>query len=187
MLTNLHKIEKIHWEEVVMVIDHNVKEGTVRVRGPEQKVGIINKIIDVISSIFIPFIYTLVACGILQGMLGLLIATGIMNSNMGTYKVLNFISDQAFASGALGEGVGIIPSEGKLYAPCDGVVRALFPSKHAIGIVSSDGVEILIHVGIDTVHMEGEGFEAHTENGRSIKKGDLLVTFSIDEIKKSGV
>lgn len=99
---------------------------------------------------------------------------------------LNSVSDEAFASEAMGKGVGIIPSEGKLYAPCDGKVEALFPTHHAIGLTSKDGVQVLLHIGVDTVSMKGKGFKAHTQQGETFKKGDLLITFSIDEIKAAG-
>lgn len=99
---------------------------------------------------------------------------------------LNSVSDEVFASEAMGKGVGIIPSEGKLYAPCDGTVEALFPTHHAIGLTSKDGVEVLLHIGVNTVSMGGKGFEAHVTQGKKIKKGDLLITFSMDAIKEAG-
>lgn len=99
---------------------------------------------------------------------------------------LTSVSDEVFASEAMGKGVGIMPSEGKLYAPCDGTVEALFPTHHAIGLTSKDGVEVLLHIGVNTVSMEGKGFEAHVTQGKKIKKGDLLITFSMDAIKAAG-
>lgn len=99
---------------------------------------------------------------------------------------LNSVSDEVFASEAMGKGVGIIPSEGKLYAPCDGTVEALFPTHHAIGLTSKDGVEVLLHIGVNTVSMGGKGFEAHVTQGKKIKKGDLLIRFSMDAIKEAG-
>lgn len=99
---------------------------------------------------------------------------------------LTSVSDEVFSSEAMGKGVGIMPSEGKLYAPCDGTVEALFPTHHAIGLTSKDGVEVLLHIGVNTVSMEGKGFEAHVTQGKKIKKGDLLITFSMDAIKAAG-
>lgn len=99
---------------------------------------------------------------------------------------LTSVSDEVFASEAMGKGVGIMPSEGKLYAPCDGTVEALFPTHHAIGLTLKDGVEVLLHIGVNTVSMEGKGFEAHVTQGKKIKKGDLLITFSMDAIKAAG-
>lgn len=96
------------------------------------------------------------------------------------------VSDEVFASGAMGQGVAILPSEGKVYAPFDGKVVALLGSQHALGLASADGVELLIHVGIDTVELEGSAFTAHVKKGDSVRKGDLLLEFDMDVIKKAG-
>ena len=96
------------------------------------------------------------------------------------------MEDGAFASEMLGKGLGIVPAEGKVYAPFDGTVEALFATKHAIGLKSEDGIEMLIHIGLDTVKLEGEGFTAHVSQGDKVKKGDLLVEFDIDFIKSKG-
>lgn len=104
----------------------------------------------------------------------------------GEVKVLGEISDEAFASGALGKGVAIVPTEGKLYAPVSGMVAALFPTKHAIGITTENGAEILIHIGLDTVQLNGNHFITHTTVGSRIEKGQLLIEFDIDAIQKSG-
>lgn len=94
--------------------------------------------------------------------------------------------DQAFALGALGQGVVIVPSEGKVYAPATGTVTTLFPSLHAVGITTDDGVQILIHVGLDTVQLQGEGFTAHIAQGDKVSKGQLLLDFDIPFIKEKG-
>lgn len=99
---------------------------------------------------------------------------------------LSEIEDGAFSSGVLGSGVAIIPSEGVVVAPVDGEVTTLFPSLHAIGITSENGVEILIHVGLDTVQLEGKGFKAHIKQGDKVIKGQKLVDFNIEEIKEEG-
>ena len=99
---------------------------------------------------------------------------------------LSEVSDPMFSEGMMGNGVAIIPSEGKVVAPVDGVVSALFDTKHAIGITSKDGAEILIHVGIDTVNLKGQYFDAKIKTGDTIKKGDLLVEFEMEAIKKAG-
>lgn len=99
---------------------------------------------------------------------------------------LKDIEDEAFSSGVLGHGAAVIPSEGKVVAPIDGEVTTLFPSLHAIGITAESGVEILIHIGLDTVQLEGKGFEAHVKQGDKITKGQPLVDFDIDLIKKAG-
>ena len=96
------------------------------------------------------------------------------------------IPDPVFASGALGDGVGIEPTIGRVYAPCDGEIATIPDSKHAIGIMGPDGMELLIHVGIDTVKMEGKGFEPLVAVGDKVTKGQRILDFSIDEIKKAG-
>lgn len=104
----------------------------------------------------------------------------------GEVKPIEESSDAAFASGALGKGVVILPEEGKVYAPVTGTVTVLFPSLHAIGITSDAGVELLIHIGINTVQLNGEGFTAHIKQGDQIKQGQLLVEFDMNKIKEAG-
>jgi len=99
---------------------------------------------------------------------------------------LSTISDEAFSSGALGQGVAIEPSEGKLVSPFSGTVTALFPTGHAIGITSDAGVELLIHIGMDTVQLGGKFFTPHVKQGDYVKSGQLLIEFDIKEIKKAG-
>lgn len=96
------------------------------------------------------------------------------------------IKDEAFASGALGQGLAVVPSEGKLFAPASGVVSALFPTKHAVGITTEKGAEILIHVGMDTVKLEGTFFSSHVKQGDRVTKGQLLIDFDIEKIKEAG-
>jgi beta-glucoside PTS system EIICBA component len=97
---------------------------------------------------------------------------------------LKDVSDQVFASEAMGKGVAIIPTEGKVISPVNGVVTTLM--KHAIGITSDEGIEILIHVGIDTVQLDGQHFIAHVKQGDQIKTGDLLLEFNIEKIQAAG-
>ena len=99
---------------------------------------------------------------------------------------LSNIEDAAFASGVLGNGVAIMPTEGVVVSPVDGEITTLFPSLHAIGITSESGVEILIHVGLDTVQLGGKGFKAHIKQGDKVKKGQHLLDFNIEEIKNAG-
>lgn len=94
--------------------------------------------------------------------------------------------DQAFASGALGKGVIVEPSEGLLVAPFDGTVTAFFPTLHAIGLTSVDGCELLIHVGLNTVEMKGEGFTAFVKKGDAVKAGQKLLSFDIEAIRAAG-
>lgn len=104
----------------------------------------------------------------------------------GTIKPIEDSSDAAFASGALGKGVVIIPSDGKVYAPVSGTVTVLFPSLHAIGITNDSGVELLIHIGINTVQLEGKGYTAHIKQGDHVECGQLLVEFDMDYITSEG-
>ena len=104
----------------------------------------------------------------------------------GTVVPMDQVKDEVFASGALGDGVAIEPTEGKLYAPADCTVVNIFETKHAIGLSVDDDVELLLHIGIDTVKMGGKGFEAHVKEGQTVKKGDLLVSFDMDAIKAAG-
>ena len=104
----------------------------------------------------------------------------------GEVKPIEESSDAAFASGALGKGVVILPEEGKVYAPVTGTVTVLLPSLQAIGITSAAGIELLIHIGINTVQLNGEGFTAHIKQGDQIKQGQLLVEFDMNKIKEAG-
>ncbi len=100
---------------------------------------------------------------------------------------LKEVPDEAFAQEMLGKGVAIIPSDGKVYAPADGTVSVVFPTLHAVAITTGDGVEILIHFGLDTVTLEGGPFTAHTEQGATVKKGDLLLEADVEQIKAAGL
>lgn len=86
----------------------------------------------------------------------------------------------------MGQGVAVEPSVGEVVAPADGVIRLLFPTNHAIGLATDDGADLLIHVGMDTVALEGQGFTAHVTQGSKVKKGQLLLSFDIEAIKEAG-
>ncbi|WP_251388859.1 beta-glucoside-specific PTS transporter subunit IIABC [Mediterraneibacter agrestimuris] len=103
----------------------------------------------------------------------------------GCVVAIEEVNDEAFASKAMGDGVGIIPIDGKVYAPCDGTASVVFPTGHALGI-SVNGVDVLIHIGIDTVELDGKGFETHVKQGDTVKQGDLLVSFDKDFIEAQG-
>lgn len=105
----------------------------------------------------------------------------------GEAKDLSQATDPVFSSGVMGKGIVIDPSEGKLFAPVDGEVSVLFPTFHAIGITTSTGIELLMHIGMDTVGLEGKGFTAHVKQGDKVKAGDLLIDFDIAVIKAAGL
>ncbi len=96
------------------------------------------------------------------------------------------VADPTFAEEILGKGMAIQPSDGKFYAPADGTISTLFPTGHAIGLTTTDGVEMLIHVGLDTVNLKGQFFNTKVEAEQTVKKGDLLLEADIDEISKAG-
>lgn len=96
------------------------------------------------------------------------------------------VDDATFSSGALGKGFAVIPEDGMYYAPFDGEVSMIFPTKHAIGLTSNNGVEILIHIGLDTVELNGQYFESFVEQGQKIKKGDLLMKVDLNKVKEAG-
>ena len=110
----------------------------------------------------------------------------ILSPIQGKLYPLSDAKDEAFASETLGKGALIQPSNGKIYAPFDGTIVTLFPTKHAIGIVSDDGIEMLIHFGIDTVNLNGQHFTAFIEQGMKVKQGDLLLEADIEKIKAAG-
>jgi PTS system beta-glucosides-specific IIC component len=104
----------------------------------------------------------------------------------GEVRPLSELKDEAFASGVMGKGVAIYPKSGKIIAPTDGVVTTLFPTKHAIGITTNNGAEILIHVGMDTVELDGKHFTAKIKQGDRVKQGDLLIEFDMKSIENQG-
>ncbi|WP_339848146.1 beta-glucoside-specific PTS transporter subunit IIABC [Paenibacillus sp. FSL W7-1088] len=110
----------------------------------------------------------------------------IVSPMTGEIRPISEVEDQAFAQELMGKGIAIVPTEGKVYAPFDGVVEALYRTKHAIGLKAANGVEILIHIGVDTVSLKGKYFNAHIEQGQSIKAGDLLVEFDPEGITSAG-
>ena len=104
----------------------------------------------------------------------------------GTVIPLSEVPDAVFSSEMLGKGFGVEPSEGKAYAPVDGEVTTVFDTKHAIGLMSKHGVELLIHIGMDTVKLNGKGFDVKVKTGDQVKAGDLLAEFDMDLIKGEG-
>ena len=112
--------------------------------------------------------------------------TEILAPIKGEVISLEEVKDPTFASGMVGKGFAVVPTEGKVYAPFDGTCAMIFDTLHALGLVSNDGVELLIHVGLETVNLKGAPFKAHVQNGQTFKKGDLLLEFDIEAIKKAG-
>lgn len=104
----------------------------------------------------------------------------------GTVIPMTEVNDPTFASGILGKGAAIVPAEGSVYAPCDGTIVTIFDTCHAIGLQSAEGVEILIHVGLDTVNLGGKHFIPHIKSGDSVKKGDRLLEFDSEAIRAAG-
>ncbi|EAF8208516.1 TPA: PTS beta-glucoside transporter subunit IIBCA [Listeria monocytogenes] len=104
----------------------------------------------------------------------------------GEIIALNDVKDEVFSAGIMGAGVAILPASGEIRAPFDGTVLSVFQTKHAIGLISKQGVELLIHVGLDTVNLNGQFFDIEVSESEEIKKGDLLGTFELDTIKKAG-
>lgn len=104
----------------------------------------------------------------------------------GKFLPLQEVEDEVFKEGSLGQGAAVIPEEGKLFAPVDGTVAMVFPTGHAIGMKSADGMEILMHVGMNTVELNGKGFSAKVKPGDQVKQGDLLLEFDIEKITAAG-
>ena len=96
------------------------------------------------------------------------------------------VPDPTFAEEILGKGIAVIPQDGHVYAPADGKISTVFPTGHAVGITTADGAEILIHIGLDTVQLNGEGFQARVAQGDRVKKGQLLVSFDMAFIEEKG-
>lgn len=99
---------------------------------------------------------------------------------------LDNVKDEVFSQRVLGDGMAVVPEKGELYAPADGTIQSVFESKHAISMVTSSGAELLMHIGMDTVKLEGKGFTPQVKDGDSVKKGQLLMKFDIDGIKAAG-
>lgn len=111
----------------------------------------------------------------------------IVSPLAGEVKELSQATDPVFAQGVMGQGVVILPSEGELVSPVNGTVSVLFSTNHAVGIVSDEGVELLMHIGMDTVNLDGKGFEAHVAQGDRVSVGQKLVSFDIAAIQKAGL
>ena len=104
----------------------------------------------------------------------------------GTVVSLENVEDDVFSQKLLGGGIAVEPSDGRLYSPCDGRIESIFDTKHAVNLISDDGAEILLHIGIDTVKLNGKYFEAHVSEGQMVKRGEVLITFDMGEIRRAG-
>lgn len=114
-------------------------------------------------------------------------STGFVQPVSGTLIPLEKVCDPVFASGSMGPGFGIIPSQGRLSAPCDCEVMMVFPTGHAIGLKTAEGEELLIHIGIDTVTLNGNGYKNHVAEGQKVRKGQPLIDFDLSVIQKAGL
>lgn len=112
--------------------------------------------------------------------------TDIISPMTGKIVDIEEVPDKVFAEKMIGDGLGIDPTEGIVVAPFDGEVVSLFPTNHAIGLKTKNGLELLIHVGLDTVELKGEGFERLVEENEKVKEGDVLLKFDIDFIESKG-
>ncbi len=97
------------------------------------------------------------------------------------------VNDDAFSSKMLGDGIGIIPSDGKVVSPIEGIITMIFPTKHAFSVKSKEGVELLIHIGIDTVSLEGQGFTSRATDGQKVKKGDTIIEVDLDLLQNKNI
>lgn len=104
----------------------------------------------------------------------------------GQTKDLENVSDEAFSQKMMGDGIAMMSNDGCIYAPESGVIQMVFPTHHAIGLKTDEGVDVLIHIGIDTVEMNGDGFESFVNQGDRVKRGDLLVRFDISKVINAG-
>lgn len=100
---------------------------------------------------------------------------------------LSEVPDPTFAEGILGQGVAIVPTDGKVYAPADGEITTLFPTGHAFSMTTESGAEVLVHIGLDTVTLKGSAFTIHAAEGSRVKKGDLLLEADLEAIKAAGL
>jgi PTS system D-glucosamine-specific IIC component len=117
---------------------------------------------------------------------GKVINTIVLDSPLtGKAEDLSKAPDEAFASKMMGDGAVVTPTDGTVVAPADGFISFVFPSKHAVGLTTNDGLELLIHVGIDTVKLDGKGFEAFVKDGDKVKKGDKLLSFDLNFVKEN--
>lgn len=107
----------------------------------------------------------------------------IVSPAAGVLKSITEVPDQVFASKMMGDGFIVTPETGEIFSPVDGTVAMVFPTGHALGLKTPDGIELLVHIGVDTVALNGEGFEKVVSEGQNVKKGDLIARFDAEGIK----
>lgn len=105
----------------------------------------------------------------------------------GEVVALEDVPDPVFSQKMMGDGIAVTPTDGKVCAPADAKVMHVFPSKHAIGLLLADGTEVLIHIGLETVGLKGEGFTLHVDKDQDVKQGELLIEFDLDYVKEHAV
>ncbi len=148
-------------------------------------------VIGFIISIVASFIFTLIFYkdeAVVEAQLPKALADGktVVSPLEGKLIDITEVSDEVFSAGIMGDGVAVIPSKGELYAPADAVIETVFASRHAISMTCENGAEVLLHVGLDTVKLEGRYFEPQVRAGDKVKAGDLLMKFDVAAIKKAG-
>lgn len=160
----------------------------------EQSSNIINALIATVISILVTFVLAYIL-GIDEEIsvdnlshieAGVSSRKNVFSPLSGKIVSLKDVNDATFSDKLLGEGIAIIPKDGKIYAPFDGTVTSIFPTKHAIGLTSNEGVELLIHIGLDTVELKGEGFTSHITQGEQVNKGQLLIEADLKTISTKG-
>ena len=124
--------------------------------------------------------------GKLKGLFGGSAGISIVAPMAGTVVPLEEVPDPTFAQGILGQGAAILPAEGRVTAPADGTIDVMFDTGHAVSMTTADGAEVLIHVGIDTVQLNGQHYKACRKAGDRVKKGDLLIEFDPEAVKAAG-
>ena len=112
---------------------------------------------------------------------------GICAPVAGKAVAITEVPDPTFAEGMLGNGIAIEPTDGKVYAPCDATVDMMFTTGHAVSLIADSGAEILIHIGLETVGLEGKPFTVHAQNGDKVKKGQLLIEVDLEAVKAAGL
>lgn len=124
--------------------------------------------------------------GFLKTVFGKNVGIRICSPCVGRLKALQEVKDPTFSTGILGQGIAIEPSEGKFYAPADGIVATLFPTGHAAAFKTAEGADILLHIGLDTVKLNGKYFTIHVEEGQQVQRGDLLLEADLEAIRAAG-